>query len=95
MKTRFILSLAAALLSLGLTQPARSITPDSVVIVQCVVTGPSIVTTAGSESRNVRKVRTRQKCAEELELFFIDGFTIKTILGGPTITYTLIPLTVP
>ena len=95
MKTRFILSLAAALLSLGLTQPAQSITPDSVVMVQCVVTGRSIVTTAASESRNIRKVRIGQKCAEELELFFIDGFTIRSILGGPTITYVLTPLTFP
>ncbi len=85
-------SLAAVLLSLGLTQPARSITPDSVVIVQCRVTALSIVrivTTAASESRNIRKVRIGQACAEELELYFNAGFTIRSILGGPTITYTL------
>ncbi|MFH0343223.1 MAG: hypothetical protein ACHBNF_14090 [Chromatiales bacterium] len=95
MKTRFILCLAAALLSLGLTQPARSITLDSVVILQCRVTGfgPSILATGASESRGIRKAGIGKDCADELELYLNDGFTIRSILpgsiGGSTITYTL------
>lgn len=86
---KLLLSLAAALLSLGLTQPARSITPADVVIVQCRVTGPSILTTAGAESLGIPKVGINKDCAEELERYFNNGFTIRSIVGGPNITYTL------
>ena len=59
---KVLFALAAALLSLGLTQPTLSATLDSsVVIVQCSVTsnsvtGSSFDATAASASRGIRKV---------------------------------------
>jgi len=99
MKTRLILSLAAALSSLGLTQPALSAT--SVLILQCSVsvssgTGTTFETfepSAASEGENVRDVVFTNTCARELERYLRDGFKIKSTLGDRSasiITYTLI-----
>ncbi|MGH8474007.1 MAG: hypothetical protein ACREVJ_16515 [Gammaproteobacteria bacterium] len=96
---KVLFSLAAALLSLGLTQPTLSATPDSgVVIVQCSVTGNSVTgnsfdATAASASRGIRQVVLNNECADELELYLRLGFKIRSTLGdqgGLTVTYTLL-----
>ncbi|MBA3494186.1 MAG: hypothetical protein H0T87_08770 [Gammaproteobacteria bacterium] len=96
---KFSFALAAALLSLGLTQPTLSATLDSsVVIVQCSVTGNSVTgnsfdATAASASRGIRKVVMNNECADELELYLRLGFKIRSTLGdqnGLTVTYTLL-----
>ena len=56
---KFLFALAAALLSLGLTQPTLSGPLDTVLILQCTVAGTAFEPTAASEGRNVR-VRSSQ-----------------------------------
>lgn len=91
---KFLFSLAAALLSLGHTQPTLSAPPpDSVVILQCSAAGNSIFATAATESRGIRKVVINNECADELELYLKKLFVIKSAFvdqNGSTVTYTLI-----
>ncbi|MGH8513938.1 MAG: hypothetical protein ACREV8_08345, partial [Gammaproteobacteria bacterium] len=79
-------------LSLGLTQPALS-APNSVVILQCSLTGTAFLVTAGSDGQGVRNVDIGNSCALELEEYLEDGFILRSVLngqGGSIITYTLI-----
>ncbi|MGH8490883.1 MAG: hypothetical protein ACREXS_18970 [Gammaproteobacteria bacterium] len=94
---KFLFSLTAALLSLGLAQPALSATLERtlerVLILQCSVAGTAFVATAGSDGRSVRNVDIGNSCARELEEYLEDGFTFKSTLGDQSasiVTYTLI-----
>lgn len=90
---KFLFALAAALLSLGLTQPTLSGPLDTVLILQCTVAGTAFEPTAASEGRNVRRVVFTNSCARELERYLRDGFNLRSILGdqsGSVVTYTFI-----
>lgn len=89
---KFLFSLVAALLSLGVTQPTLSAPLESVLIIQCTVAGTAFEATAGSAGRSIPNVDIGRSCARELEVYLEDGFKFKSILGDQSgsIVYTLV-----